>query len=415
MKRLKILGIIMAGGKGERLDPLTRERTKPAVSFAGKYRIVDFVLSNFVNSGIFSLYILVQYKSQSLIEHLRMGWRTGGLLNDQFITVVPPQMRVGEVWYRGTADAVCQNINLIQDFAPDLVAVFGADHVYRMDISQMVEFHLQKGADVTVSALPVPIEKAGDFGVIEVDEHDRVVHFQEKPKRPKPIPGEPSRVYASMGNYLFHRDILAQTLLEDARRSTDHDFGRTIIPELFPQARVFAYNFLKNELPGLKPYEERGYWRDVGTIEAYWLAHMDLLGDRPVFDLDNPDWPILTGRYNGPPAKVVKGKVEDSILGEGSLIKGATVRRSILGRGVRVEVGCMIEDSIVMDFTRVGKGTRIRRTIIDRYNSIDPGLEVGFDPKEDEKRFHVDSSGIVVIPRGGRGELWDFEEPERTP
>ena len=273
MRRARILGIIMAGGKGERLHPLTRERSKPAVPFGGKYRIVDFVLSNFVNSGIFSIYVLVQYKSQSLIEHLQIGWRHGGLLRDHFISIVPPQMRMGEMWYRGTADAVAQNLHLIQDFNPDMVAIFGADHIYRMDLNQMLTFHQEAQADVTVAARPVAVGEAAQFGVLAVDRHGRVVEFTEKPPRPSPMPGDSARALVSMGNYLFDRRVLVEALVDDARRSTEHDFGRSIIPELVESGRVFAYDFQQNEVPGVKPYEEHGYWRDVGTVQAYWDAH----------------------------------------------------------------------------------------------------------------------------------------------
>jgi glucose-1-phosphate adenylyltransferase len=406
----RVLAFIMAGGKGERLEPLTRERSKPAVPFGGRYRIIDFVLSNFVNSGILSLYVLVQYKSQSLIEHLRLGWRSGGLVADHFVTVVPPQMRMGQMWYRGTADAVLQNLHLVEDFAPDLIAVFGADHIYRMDVNQMVQFHVRHQAAATVAALPVPIEDATEFGVIEVDAEERIVSFEEKPPRPRTIPGRPDRAFASMGNYLFGRDTLMETLLEDAPRSTDHDFGRTIIPELFPTGRVFAYDFQANEVPGLKSHEERGYWRDVGTIESYWQAHMDLLGESPRLDLDNPAWPILASRYAGPAARILGGQIENAQIGEGSLIRHATLRSSILGRGVQVAEACVIEDSIVMDGTRLEKGVRLRRAIVDRFNVLPRDTTIGDDPDEDARRFYLDRSGIVVIPRGGRARPLAFED-----
>jgi len=410
MRPARVLAFIMAGGKGERLSPLTRERSKPAVPFGGRYRVVDFVLSNFVNSAVLSLYVLVQYKSQSLIEHLRLAWRSGGLVADHFVTVVPPQMRMGEMWYRGTADAVLQNLHLVEDFRPDLVAIFGADHVYRMDVRQMIEFHAAHGAQVTVAALPVPVEQATGFGVIAVDRDSRIVAFHEKPARPRAIPDRPDLAFASMGNYLFDRDVLMEALLEDASRSTDHDFGRTIIPELFPHGRVFAYDFQANEVPGLKPYEERGYWRDIGTIESYWRAHMDLLGDTPRLDLDNEAWPILASRHAGPAARILGGHIENAHVGEGSLIRHATVRNSILGRDVRVEEGCVVEDSIVMDGTRLEKGVRLRRTIVDRFNRLEQDTTVGEDGEEDARRWHRDDSGIVVIPRGGRAHVLNLED-----
>jgi glucose-1-phosphate adenylyltransferase len=397
--RPRVLAIILAGGKGERLYPLTRERGKPAVPFGAKYRIVDFVLSNFMNSGIYALYVLVQYKAQSLIEHLRNAWRLGGL-PDHFVIVVPPQMRWGETWYQGTADAVYQNINLLRDFHPDIVAIFGADHVYRMDITQMLDFHRDHRADITVAALPVPLEAASGFGVLDVDADGRVTRFDEKPKTPASMPTDSARAYASMGNYLFNSDALIEALVEDARRSTDHDFGRTIIPELVPHRGVYAYNFMDNAIPGLRPHEETGYWRDVGTIGAYWHAHMDLLGPEPRLDLDNDGWPILTAPYRGPSTRVIVGEVADTILGEGALIDGATVRRSIIGRGVRVGRGALVEDSIVMERTTIGPGARLRRAIVDRFNAIPEGARLGEDETLDERRYHLDPSGLVVVPRG---------------
>jgi glucose-1-phosphate adenylyltransferase len=388
MARPRILAFILAGGRGERLYPLTRERGKPAVPFGGRYRIVDFVLSNFVNSGIYALYVLVQYKAQSLIEHLRTAWRLGGL-PDHFVMVVPPQMRWGETWYQGTADAVYQNLNLLLDFAPDLVAVFGADHIYRMDISQMVAGHQQTGADVTVAALPVPVERSREFGIITASADGRITDFAEKPAVPTPLPGDRTRALASLGNYLFTTGVLVDALVEDARRSTDHDFGRTILPELVGRARVVAYNFLDNVIPGMHPYEEQGYWRDVGTLQAYWEAHMDLLGRTPRLDLANPHWPIHTAPYRGPSARILEGTIEDSLVGEGCLIDGATVRRSVLGRGVQVLRGAVVEESVVMDHTVVGAGARLRRVIADRFNDIAAGTVLG---RED--------GGLTVLPRG---------------
>lgn len=415
VRRPRVLAFILAGGKGERLDPLTRERSKPAVQFAGKYRIVDFVLSNFANSGIYAIYVLVQYKAQSLIEHLRNAWRLGGL-PDHFVIVVPPQMRWTESWYQGTADAVYQNLNLLLDFRPDLVAIFGADHVYRMDLGQMVAFHQDRGADVTVAARPVPLEHAGGFGIIDAAADGRVLRFEEKPARPAPMAGDPARAFASMGNYLFTREVLVDALIEDARRSTDHDFGRTIIPDLASRAGAYAYNFLDNEVPGLMSHEERGYWRDIGTIDAYWQAHMDMLGPAPRLDLANPRWPILTDPYAGPSGRILSGDVTDSLIGEGSRIEGATVRRSILGRGVRVEPGAVVEESIVMDHSVVGAGAHLRRVIADRFNVIPGELRLGVGSQveanriladmaaagagRDTARLFVDVSGIIVLARG---------------
>jgi glucose-1-phosphate adenylyltransferase len=399
MHRPRVLAFILAGGKGERLYPLTRDRGKPAVPFGGKYRIADFVLSNFVNSGIYALYVLVQYKAQSLIEHLRNAWRLGGV-PDHFIIIVPPQMRRAEVWYQGTADAVYQNLNLVRDFHPDVVAIFGSDHIYRMDIGAMVEFHVAARADVTVAALPVSIEEARSFGVIETAADGRILRFEEKPVLPSPIPADPLRAFASMGNYVFSREPLVDALLDDARRDTEHDFGRTIIPEMVGARAVYAYDFAADAIPGLQPTEERGYWRDVGTISAYWQAHMDLLGSSPRLDLANPLWPILTSTFPGPSARIIDGQISDSLVGEGSRVERATIRRSILGRGVVIEPDATVEESIVMDYTIVGPGARLRRTIADRYNVIERGVVTGEDPAADADRYHVDASGIVIIPRG---------------
>lgn len=410
-RRARLLAMIMAGGRGDRLQPLTRERSKSAVPFGGRHRLIDFVLSNFMNSDMPSLYVLVQYKSQSLIEHLRLAWRTSGLLPDFFVTVVPPQMRVGAAWYRGTADAVLQNLNLIDDFNADVVAVFGSDHVYRMDVNQMLAFHQAAGADATIAARPVPLADARQFGVLGVDQARRVVRFEEKPASPTPLPDDPQRALVSMGNYIFSRKPLVDALVADARRSTDHDFGRSIIPELVPAGRVFAYDFQQNEVPGVKPYEELAYWRDVGTIAAYWEAHMDLLGESPRFDLDNRHWPIRSSHHAGPAARFIGGDVDNAQIGEGSLIKRATIRNSILGRSVWVNEGAVIEDSIVMDNTTVGKGARLRRTIIDRFNIIPADAEIGHSLDADRRRYHVDASGLVVVPRGGRREfLKNLEE-----
>ena len=404
-RRARLLAMIMAGGRGDRLQPLTRERSKSAVPFGGRHRLIDFVLSNFMNSDMPSIYVLVQYKAQSLIEHLRLAWRTSGMLPDFFVTVVPPQMRVGAAWYRGTADAVLQNLNLIDDFNADVVAVFGSDHVYRMDVNQMLSFHQEAGADATIAARPVPIEDARQFGVLGVDHSGRVVRFDEKPAHPAPLPDDPERALVSMGNYIFSRQPLVDALVADARRSTDHDFGRSIIPELVPTGRVFAYDFQRNEVPGVKPYEELAYWRDVGTIASYWDAHMDLLGESPRFDLDNRLWPIRSAHHAGPAARFIGGDVDNAQIGEGSLVKRAMIRNSILGRSVWVNEGAVIEDSIVMDHTTVGKGARLRRAIIDRFNIIPADAEIGYDHAADRRTYHVDASGLVVVPRGGRREF----------
>jgi glucose-1-phosphate adenylyltransferase len=397
----RVLGIVMAGGRGDRLQPLTRSRSKAAVPFGARHRIIDYVLSNFVNSGIYALYVLVQYKSQSLIEHVSGTWRIGGRLPETFVTVVPPQMRGGETWYQGTADAVFQNLNLIRDFGPELVAVFGADHIYRMDLGHMINFHLTSRADVSVAARPVPIADASAYGIITSAPDGRITGFTEKPHLPEPMPGDPGAALGSMGNYVFATDVLVDVLRDDATRPTEHDFGQTIVPELVKRGRVFAYNFGENRVAGVKPYEETAYWRDVGTIRSYYDAQMDQLGAAPAFDLDNPRWPIFARSAEGPPARILSGDVENSMFGEGCLVDDARVVRSILGRGVRVGPGALVSGSIVMDHTEVGAGARVVRAIVDRYNTIPAGARLEPGSEDDGGlEVHRDASGIAVVPRG---------------
>jgi len=396
--------MVMAGGEGSRLNPLTAERSKPAVPFGGRYRIVDFVLSSLVNSDIQSIYLLVQYKSQSLIEHVRRSWVLSPRLADQFVTIVPPQMRTGPEWFQGTADAVYQNINLFERHRPDLVAVFGADHIYRMDIRQMVSSHMERRADVTVAALPVPIKDASSFGIISADEDGRIQDFIEKPEHPVPMPGDPTRAYVSMGNYLFNTKVLTSTL-QEAHHRDERDFGRHVIPRMLKTHRVFAYDFFNNEVPGTHSYEERGYWRDVGTIGAYYAAHQDLLGAEAKFETFNTKWPIYSSHYQGPVAKIIRGDIENSVLGAGTVVNGASIRNSIIRREVQLDEDVVIEDSIVMDYVRIKRGSRLRRAIIDRYNILPAGTQLGYDPESDRSEYHLDSSGIVVVAQGRRGEL----------
>lgn len=400
----RVLALILAGGKGERLMPLTQPRSKPAVPFGGTYRIIDFVLSNFYNSGILGMHVMVQYRAQSLIEHLRKAWRIGDG-DRQFVTVVPPQMNSGAGWYKGTADAVFQNMNLIQDFAPDIVAVFGADHVYRMDIRHMLRFHLEHEADVSVATLPVPVASAQGFGIVEVDRNSRIVGFEEKPPVPKPMPGDPARALSSMGNYLFSTEVLVQALEEDAKSGGAHDFGRDILPRLLRTDRVMAYNFLDNEVPGIAYYEEPGYWRDVGTIQAYWQANMDLLGDTPPCNLRNEEWPIRTEPSSGPPASLVNCYVDHALIGEGSQLIEADIRRCIIGRDVRVEAGAQIEDSVIFDHTHIGSGARLQRVIIDRQNEIQAGIELGSREEDASAVTEWDDSGLVVLPKPVRSNV----------
>jgi len=391
--------MIMAGGKGERLMPLTAVRSKPSVPFGGKYRIIDFVLSNMLNSGITANYVLVQYRSQSLIEHVRESWSIAGRLKDQFITVVPPQMRARGGWYEGTADAVYHNLNLITDFRPDVVAVFGADHIFRMDISQMIQFHRECGAEVTVAALPVPIEQSSQFGILEVDADSRLVGFDEKPARAKAMPGRPTMALSSMGNYIFETSLLLRTLERDAARPGSHDFGRNIIPDLLGSKKVYAYDFLRNDVPGLHPYEERGYWRDVGTLDAYWRSNMDLLGETPLFDLRNDEWPIVSAGYEGPMASIVRTYVDQSMIGQRSHIVDAEIRSSVIGRGVHIEPGARLEECVIMDGVRIGAHARLHRVIADRFSNIPSDSDIGCRNVQDQGLCHVSSSGLVVIPR----------------
>ncbi|MCP4651794.1 MAG: glucose-1-phosphate adenylyltransferase [Candidatus Omnitrophica bacterium] len=402
MKHLRssILAFVLAGGVGKRLYPLTLERTKPSVPFGGKYRIIDFALSNLINSGVYSIYVPVQYKSQSLIEHLRTTWRKSGVLSKHFITVVPPQMRREEIqaWYRGTADSVYQNINLIYDFKPKIVAIFGGDHIYRMNIKQMIDFHIKNKAHLTVSTTPIESKDASEFGIVQLDGSLRIKDFKEKPE----MSGK-SQVFASMGNYIFNADVLVETLEEMIEKTTAHDFGRDIIPYLIrKKTRVFGYDFSKNAIPSLKKHEERGYWRDVGTIESYWKANMDLLGRRPKLDLTNHSWPVYGSSVDLPPAYTVGSDIDNSLVTAGVRVYGAKIKNSIIGRGVILEEGCKIEDSIIMDFAVIGKNCKIKRTIVDRYNTIKRNTRIGFNKESDAKKYFLDPSGIVVVKRGAR-------------
>lgn len=402
MSHPKLLALVLAGGKGERLFPLTAMRSKPSVPFGGSYRIVDFVLSNIVNSHIYSIYLLVQYKSQSLIEHIRRNWVLSPIVRDHFITVVPPQMRLGPEWFQGTADAVLQNANLIMDHNPGLVIVFGSDHIYRMDIRQMVDFHMQNNAAVTVAARPVPIEQASAFGCIQVDPSYRITQFQEKPKNPPCMPGDPTRAFVSMGNYIFNTEVLVKALA-DAQSKKQNDFGSHIIPDLVAdKKKVFAYDFATNVIPGTLPHEEPGYWRDVGTIEAFFNAHMDMLGDKPAFEISNPYWPIFSGTSQYAPVKIKKGAITNSILAPGVSVNGAKIKNSIIRGGVTIERGAEIEDCILMDNVIINKNAKLKRVIVDKHNVIEEGAEIGLNPAKDRFRCHMDVSGIGIVPRGGK-------------
>jgi glucose-1-phosphate adenylyltransferase len=406
----KVLTMVLAGGEGRRLHPLTVDRAKPAVPFGGRYRLIDFVLSNLVNSGFMRLKVLTQYKSQSLNRHISRGWRLSPML-DNFVEPVPAQMRIGREWFRGSADAVYQNLNIITDESPDHVAVFGADHVYKMDVSPMLEFHVATGADCTVAAIPVPIEQSEMFGIVEVDPSWRMIGFEEKPRRAKPLPGDPTRALASMGNYIFRADALVREILRDAEEDSEHDFGRNIISVLWQDHPVYIYDFSKNEIPGMTE-GERGYWRDVGTIESYYDSSMDLVSVSPVFNLYNPRWPIRTAWNFLPPAKFVfdywdqgrVGHATDSLICEGCIISGGHVHRSILSPNVRINSFAKVDDSILFDGVRVGRYAKVRRAIVDKNVQIPAGTEIGYDLERDRERFTVTETGIVVIRKGAKLE-----------
>ncbi len=402
--QLRTLSFVLAGGKGTRLYPLTKERAKPAVPFGGRYRIVDFVLSNLINSGIYSIYVLIQFKSQSLLQHLREGWEIGGLLRNHFIIPVPAQMRsAGEDWYRGTADAIYQNLNLIEQADPHVVVIFGADHIYRMNIREMIEFHHHKKSKVTVAAIPVAREYAKEFGVIEIDENNRIIGFHEKTADAPTMPGRPDMVFASMGNYVFSTDVLMRELLADGENeSSSHDFGRDILPSLIGRTEMFAYDFQSNQIPG-DPPGQPSYWRDVGTLDAYFEASMDLRSVAPELNLYNRQWPLRTAGYYDAPAKFIfdeegrRGEALDSIVAGGAILSGGIVRNSIIGRGVKVHTGACVDDSVIFDNCDIGRHAKVRRAILDKNVRVPENATIGYDLERDGQFHHVTESGIVVV------------------
>jgi glucose-1-phosphate adenylyltransferase len=408
LARRNVLTMILAGGMGERLYPLTRDRAKPAVPFGGRYRIIDFVINNFINSGFFKIKILTQFKSNSLIEHITRTWRLVPEIG-QYVDVVPAQMRKGPFWFRGTADAVFQNLELIFDEQPDLVCVFGGDHIYKMDVSQMLQEHLANDADLTIATIPVPVEESRHFGVVEIDPDYRVTGFVEKPKPgdAKTIPDRPDMILASMGNYIFKASVMIDVLQRNALRDAAHDFGKEIIPDMYPRMRVHAYDFAKNFIPGEEAYN-RGYWRDVGTVDAYFEASMDLVSVTPQFNLYNPQWPIVSAPLNLPPAKFVFadsatqriGVATDSLVSDGVIISGGTINRSVLHPRVRIHSYTDIDESILMDGVEVGRHSKIRRAIIDKGVKIPANTTIGYDVEDDRQRFTVTDSGIVVVSKG---------------
>ncbi len=408
MNRSRVFAMVLAGGEGKRLAPLTADRAKPAVPFGGNYRLVDFVLSNLVNAGYRKIAVLTQYKSHSLDRHITTTWRLSPMLGS-YVTPVPAQMRRGPHWFAGSADAIYQNLNLIHDETPDYVCVFGADHIYRMDPSQMVAQHIESGADVTVAAIRQPIDRAHEFGVIETGPvGNRIVAFREKPVDALGLPDAPDQVYASMGNYVFTTAALIEAVTFDsADEASAHDLGGSIIPMLVAQGAAEVYDFATNVVPGSTD-RDRGYWRDVGTLDAYFQASMDLIAVDPVFNLYNMEWPILTWNEPLPPAKFVfddqdrRGFAIDSMVGAGVIVSGGLVRRSILSPGVFVHSYAEVEGSVLMHGVDVGRHAVVRGAILDKNVRIPDGARVGVDPELDRARFVVSAGGVVVIGKGER-------------
>jgi glucose-1-phosphate adenylyltransferase len=399
----RVFSIVLAGGEGKRLWPLTKDRTKPAVPVGGVYRLIDFVLSNLVNAEFTRIAVLTQYKSHSLDRHISQAWRLSPLLGN-YVTPVPAQMRRGPRWFSGSADAIYQNFNLLGDEKPDYVLVFGADHLYRMDPRQMLAQHIASNAGVTVAAVKVPTAESSSFGVIECD-GDRITSFQEKPSRTSGLPDDPERCLASMGNYIFTASLLMDALVDDAERKTSgHDIGGDIIPRLVEKGDAAVYDFDRNVVPG-STEQDHGYWRDVGTLDSYYDAHMDLVSVVPMFNLYNLEWPIYSFYGPLPPAKFVfdeegrRGLAVDSIVSPGVIVAGGTVRRSVLSPGVRVGQRAIVEDSVLLEGVEVGEGAVVRRAIIDKEVVVPPGAAIGQDAQADARRFAISGNGIVVIAK----------------
>lgn len=401
-----VLAMVLAGGKGTRLEPLTRDRAKPGVPFGGQYRIIDFVLSNCINSGLRRVLVLTQYKGASLDRHVNLGWRFLCRELGEYVDVIPPQQRVGEQWYLGTADAIYQNIYSIEQESCDYTLILSGDHIYQMDYRPMIERHLESRADLTIATLPVPIADARGFGVLEVDSDSRVIGFEEKPLRPKPLPGQQDLALASMGIYIFTTSVMFERLCQDAiKQASSHDFGKDIIPNMIRDARVFSYPFVDGA-------GQPGYWRDVGTLDSYYQTSMDLLSPRPPLDLYDPAWPFRTSPTHAAPPKFISAANEagerisraqaiDSMVCPGSIVDGGQVERSILSRHVHVGRGTIIEDSIIFENVEIGEHCRIRGAIIDKDNVIPPGTQIGYDPAFDRQRgFTISDRGLVVVPKG---------------
>jgi glucose-1-phosphate adenylyltransferase len=400
--RSKVLAIVLAGGEGKRLMPLTRDRAKPAVPFGGTYRLIDYVLSNLVNAGLRQICVLTQYKSHSLDRHISLTWRMSTLLGN-YVTPVPAQQRLGPQWYQGSADALFQSMNLIGDEDPDYVVVFGADNIYRMDVSQMVDAHIDGGLGCTVAGIRVPRAQATAFGVIDAAADNKIKDFLEKPADPPGLPDDPESSFASMGNYIFTTEALTAALHGDADDpSSNHDMGGDIIPGFVSRGDAQVYDFTANQVPGSNG-RDQSYWRDVGTIEAYHEAHMDLVSVDPVFNLYNNEWPIWTSPVQMPGAKfVLNGRAEDSIVSSGCIISGGSVHRSVISPNARVQERSSIEESVLLSNVHVGAGARIRRAILDKNVVVPPGCSVGVDPEADRARGYTVSGGITVVGKGTR-------------
>ena len=405
MAQPKVFVMVLAGGEGKRLLPLTADRAKPAVPFGGVYRLIDFALSNLVNGGFLRIAVLTQYKSHSLDRHVTQTWTMSSLLGN-YVATVPAQMRRGRHWFAGSADALYQNFNLMQDERPDHIMVVGADHIYRMDPRAVVDHHIATGAAATVMAIRAPLEQAPSLGVVEAD-GDTIRAFREKPRDAAGLPDAPDQVFASMGNYVFTASALMSMLSEDAEDPTSgHDMGGDLVPRFVDRGEAAVYDFTANEVPGATD-RDRGYWRDVGTIDAYYEAHQDLISVHPVFNLYNSEWPIYSAYVPKPPAKFVfdedkrRGTALDSMVGPGVVVSGGTVRRSVLAPDVRVHSGALVEDSVLMDGVEVGKGAVVRRAILDKQVIVPPGATIGVDPARDAARFRISDGGVVVIGKRG--------------
>jgi glucose-1-phosphate adenylyltransferase len=411
------VALVLAGGEGRRLYPLTRERSKPAVYFGGCYRLVDFVLSNLVNSGFHRIKVLTQYRSTSLVRHISRAWPVSSSLLDQFIEIVPAAMNLGPTWFRGTADAIWQNLDLLRDIEPEDVLIFGSDHVYKMDVSLMLYFHREQKADLTVATIPVPRAEARAFGCVHVDDAGRVVDFLEKPEDPPGMPGNPDMTLVSMGNYIFRTQALLDELRRNAaRETTTHDFGKDILATAHERGNVFAYDFATQLCPG-ETERARGYWRDVGALESYFEANMDLVSVEPHLNLYNPQWPIRGLQSWAGPAKFVfadrssgrVGMAQDSIVGPGVIISGGLLERSIVFNRVRLNSFSHVSDSVLFPEVDVARGARLRRCIVDKGVRIPPGEVIGEDPERDKTRFVVSESGVVVVSREAFGQTDEFD------